>query len=239
VFLFVLIFKADTLFFAFRLTALQALSPHVSSESSVLVIGGSGGTGHVALQVARCLGASRVSTVCSGRNADFCHSCGATDIIDYTKSAKSTLEGLVKSPHKPFQVILDCVSSADPRDQRTDYPKLILSAEVAPQIITEDYVYRRLGGPSSDWIRAGLERSVGLRLWPNRHEKLFWIRFPKSADELHRLKEWCEAGKLQPQIAKVYDFTEEGVQDAFDAILGRRVQGKVVVKIRSESAIDE
>jgi NADPH:quinone reductase-like Zn-dependent oxidoreductase len=218
---------------------LQALYPHVSSESSVLVIGASGGTGHVAVQVARCLGASRITAICSERNADFCRSVGASDIIDYTKPAETMLEELVKSPNHPFHVVMDCVSSADPRDQKTNYPKLIQGEAVAPQILTEDYIYRRLGGPSSDWIRAGLERSMGLQLWPNRHEKLFWIRFPKSADELHQLKEWCEAGKLRPQIAKVYDFTEEGVQEAFDAILGRRVQGKVVVKIRSESATDE
>ena len=116
----------------------------MTSDSSVLVIGGSGGTGHVALQITRCLGASRISTICSGKNADFCSSCGATDIIDYTKPADSMMEDIINSPNKPFHVVLDCVSSEDPRDQATDYPKLIQGTNVEPRILTEDYVYRRL-----------------------------------------------------------------------------------------------
>ena len=60
----------------------------------------------------------------------------------------------------------------------------------------------------------------------------------QSAGEFNQLKEWCEAGKLRPNIATVHEFSDLGVESAFEAILGRRVKGKVVVKIRSESATD-
>ncbi|KAJ0304606.1 hypothetical protein Brms1b_011191 [Colletotrichum noveboracense] len=64
-------------------TALQALAPFAKEGDTVLINGGSGGTGMFAIQVAKALGCARVVAVCSGRNADFCRSLGADDVIDY------------------------------------------------------------------------------------------------------------------------------------------------------------
>lgn len=201
------------------------------------MIGGSGGTGHVALQVARCLGATQIAAVCSAPNADFCRSCGATEIIEYSRSNSAhVLEGLMKSPSKPFAVVMDCVTSADPQGHSMKYPALLQDPKNAG-LLTSNYIYRRLGGPTLDWIRAGLERTIGINwLWANQHEKLFWVRFPKSAGELRQLQEWAEAGKLRPHIAATHEFTEDGVKKAFDAILSRRVQGKVVIKVRLDES---
>jgi len=212
------------------LTAVQCLQPHITSSSSVLIIGGSGGTGHVALQVARNLGAEHITTVCSTKNKNFCQECGATHIVDYAQG--KVLEDLQQSPGCPFNVILDCVTSADPRDQKMNYPELIQTKEHG--LVADNHVYRRLGGRSPDWIRAGLERTVGLHCWKDKHEKLFWIRFPKSAPELKQLQEWAEADKLMPRVESAYDFTPEGVQGAFDAILGRHVQGKVIIQVKDD-----
>jgi NADPH:quinone reductase-like Zn-dependent oxidoreductase len=208
---------------------LQILSSHITNNTSVLVLGGSGGTGHVAIQVANCLGAGSVVVVCSSKNESFCRSLGATEVIDYT--AGNILDDLHKSSSKPFSVVMDCVTSADPRDQALDYPNRI---QHSAGLLADDYIYRRLGGPSADWIRAGLERTAGLNFWKDKPEQLFWVRFPKSAGELQQLREWAEAGKLTPHISKSYDFTEADVRDAFHAILSRRIQGKVVVRIHSD-----
>lgn len=129
---------------------------------------------------------------------------------------------------------MDCVTSADPRDQAVDYPTRLQHSK---GLLVDDYIYRRLGGPSVDWIRAGLERKTGLNCWKDKHEKLFWIRFPKSAGELRQLQEWAEARKLTPHISKMYSFSEIQVQEAFDEILSRRVQGKVVVRIHSDDDV--
>ena len=212
-----------------RLTALQSLSSHVSTNTSILVIGGSGGTGHVALQIARCLGAINITTICSPKNNDFCLSCGATEVIDYTKGTEDIVTSLMQSPFKPFNVVMDCVSSAEPRNMAMNYPSLIQHHSSSHEFLSENYVYRRLGGPSTDWIRAGLERATGFQWWPNRHEKLFWIRLPGSSGELRRIKEWVDEGKLRPHIAATYEFSAEGVKKAFDDLLSRRVTGKCVV----------
>ena len=207
------------------------LSSHISADTSILVIGGSGGTGHVALQIARRLGACKITAVCSQRNSDFCVSCGAAEVIDYTKGAEEIISGLIKSPHKPFNVVMDCVSSAESCDMSMNYPSLLQHHACAKEFLCVDYVYRRLGGPSTDWIRAGLERTTGSQWWPNRHDKLFWIRLPGSSGELLQIKKWVDDGKLRPHIDAIYSFSEEGVRKVFDDILSRRVKGKCVVML--------
>jgi NADPH:quinone reductase-like Zn-dependent oxidoreductase len=215
------------------LTALQALTGHVDQNSSVLIIGASGGTGHVALQVAaQCLGAAHVTAVCSARNAAFCRALGATHVVDYARGAVAS--DLKAAPGCPYTVVLDCVTSADPVDSAMQYPAMIQDPANGLVLQADDFVYRRLGGASSDWIRAGLERTCGLNCWKNKHEKLFWIRFPKSSHELRQLQEWAESGKLTPTVSNVYDFSVSGVRAAFDEILSRRAVGKVVVRVLAE-----
>jgi NADPH:quinone reductase-like Zn-dependent oxidoreductase len=217
------------------LTALQCLEDHVTSNISVLVIGASGGTGHVAVQVAKALGVKHITAVCSERSAQFCRVLGADGIIDY----QNDLVQQLREQNRQYGVIMDCVTSADPRDTAPyNYPQLLQGADISataskpPSWLTPNYIYRRLGGATNDWIYAGLERTMGISCW-NKHEKLFWIRFPKSAGELKQLAEWADKKLLAPKISKQCDFTAEGVKEAMDLILERRVHGKVVVNILS------
>ncbi|GKY98147.1 hypothetical protein MPSEU_000772500 [Mayamaea pseudoterrestris] len=212
------------------LTALQCLQEHVTSESSVLIIGASGGTGHVAIQVAKALGAEHVSAVCSASSAEFCRNMGADMILDYRKDLLEQLQ----HQQVQYDVVMDCVTSDDPRDTAPYYyPRLIQqigASDHLPPWLSPNYIYRRLGGDTRDWIRAGLERTLGFNCW-NKHEKLFWIRFPNSSGELKQLAVWADHKQLAPKINQVYEFNEKGVKNAFDAILDRRVKGKVVVDI--------
>eukprot|EP00282_Hemiselmis_andersenii_P040093 CAMPEP_0169432120 /NCGR_PEP_ID=MMETSP1042-20121227/3312_1 /TAXON_ID=464988 /ORGANISM="Hemiselmis andersenii, Strain CCMP1180" /LENGTH=221 /DNA_ID=CAMNT_0009542579 /DNA_START=116 /DNA_END=777 /DNA_ORIENTATION=+ len=68
------------------LTSVQALvhDNGLVSGQHLLLIGASGGVGHVALQVAKAVGAS-VTAVCSQRNAEFVQRLGADRVVDYTK----------------------------------------------------------------------------------------------------------------------------------------------------------
>ena len=212
------------------LTAWQALSPYiVRDESKVLIVGGSGGAGHVALQVAKALGAKELVTVCSTRNVDFVKQCGASRVVDYSKSNDIVTD---LKAFGPYDVILDCVTSADPEDARLAYPSRIRNS---PSLVTADHLYQRLGGKSSDWVRAGLARPNVFPhswLWEDPRERLFWIRFPHSSHELEELTRMADSGQLRPKISKTYTgLTADNVQQAFDEILSRRVQGKVVVKV--------
>jgi NADPH:quinone reductase-like Zn-dependent oxidoreductase len=66
------------------LTAWQAMITHgdVREGQKVLIHGGAGGVGHLAIQIARWRGA-HVVTTCSGDDAEFCRSLGAKETIDF------------------------------------------------------------------------------------------------------------------------------------------------------------
>mmetsp|Transcript_106086 Transcript_106086/g.167539 ORF Transcript_106086/g.167539 Transcript_106086/m.167539 type:complete len:363 (-) Transcript_106086:31-1119(-) len=71
---------------------------------TVLILGGSGGTGHIGIQLAKAMGASRVITTCSGSHTAFVQSLGADQVIDYHK--EKYYEVL---PAGSVDVIYDCV----------------------------------------------------------------------------------------------------------------------------------
>lgn len=90
------------------MTALQGLRdccglPMQGARARVLIVGASGGVGHLAVQLAKSTGA-HVTGVCSARNADLVRRLGADAVIDYTKP--DAWQGV-----EPFDVVLDCVGS--------------------------------------------------------------------------------------------------------------------------------
>lgn len=84
-------------------TAWQALidAGKLSSGQTVLIHGGSGGVGHMAIQIAKARGA-RVIATASTANQDFLKKLGADQAIDYTKTK---FEDVVKD----VDVVLDAV----------------------------------------------------------------------------------------------------------------------------------
>lgn len=89
------------------MTALQGLRdscqlPLSGARARVLVVGASGGVGHLALQIAKACGAETLG-VCSSRNAETVRSLGADAVIEYDKP----------DPYKgqtPFDIIYNCIS---------------------------------------------------------------------------------------------------------------------------------
>jgi len=243
------------------ITALQCLQgagwgqppPHTSddddnnnsnSNKKLLVIGASGGTGHVAVQIGQCLQPqAQVVAVCSARNANFVRNLMTGSSEDNNKS-KQQPKITILDYHAddfeqqlqaagPFDVVMDCVTSGDPRDQATlDYRKLLLSDN---RFISPHGQYRRLGGFFPDWCRASIERVTGVHsVWSNPSAKLFWIQMHQAAPALEQLADWISQGTLQgAHVAQTVPFTPQGVQQGFEALLGRRVVGKVVVEFPS------
>lgn len=67
------------------LTALQVLKPRVKAGDRILIHAGSGGVGHFAIQIAKHLGAT-VITTSSAKNREFVLSLGADEHIDYRET---------------------------------------------------------------------------------------------------------------------------------------------------------
>ena len=122
------------------LTVLQAFrDAKLQAGQHVCIVGASGGTGHVAVQLAKAMGA-RVTAICGHRNFDFVAQLGADSIIAYDSNNdlnKNDDEGddvdgdgndfMVKKlgqvceEHGAFDVVFDTVTSHDSRDRNFNY----------------------------------------------------------------------------------------------------------------------
>ena len=67
------------------LTSLKALTWYAPplESATVVVLGGSGGTGSTGIQIAKALGAARVVATTSAANVDYCRGIGADVVVDY------------------------------------------------------------------------------------------------------------------------------------------------------------
>ncbi|MFH1809498.1 MAG: NAD(P)-dependent alcohol dehydrogenase, partial [Pseudomonadota bacterium] len=85
------------------LTALQGLRDlgKLQPGHRVLVVGASGGVGHLAVQVARILG-GKVTAVCSTRNVEWVRALGASQVVDYTRNE-------LRPNGAPYDLIFDTV----------------------------------------------------------------------------------------------------------------------------------
>lgn len=220
-------------------TVLQSFEQHnIGKSKRILVIGASGGVGHLATQIGSRIKASVVG-VCSTKNVHKVKKYGAEDVIDYRSKDVSLDDALRKHQAKKFDVVIDTVSSADSRDRKAAYPNRISKLCVLkrhdeePGVDPHNYVV--FGGETWSWWRALILRLIGFNFFPLGFE-LFWIRMPKSRRYLQTLQSMCDNLDLRPEIMKVFPFTDEGVRAAFRIVhpppgKTRSASGKVVIRI--------
>jgi 2-desacetyl-2-hydroxyethyl bacteriochlorophyllide A dehydrogenase len=158
------------------LTALQALRDlgRVGSGQHVLVVGGSGGVGHFAVQIARAFDA-RVTAVCSTPNVEMVRRLGADRVIDYRKQRDFGAAEL-------YDVIFDTVASAPVR-------------AFLPFLAKKGVVVSTL--PSVGRIAAVLL----MPLYSKRRVRIVAVE-PRGKD-LEKLAILCAEGKLRPVIDRV------------------------------------
>lgn len=97
-------------------------------ERSVLILGGSSGTGSVGIQLAKKMGL-KVVTTCSKRNIDFVKSLGADEVIDYTEG--KVVPTALNSQYAPYAVVLDCVGG---KEVVSHIDTLLLDDPTAPHL---------------------------------------------------------------------------------------------------------
>eukprot|EP01052_Picozoa_sp_SAG31_P034431 SAG31_NODE_4024_length_3655_cov_1.557087_1_plen_231_part_00 len=144
-------------------TCIQAFQQHsLGSGQRLLVIGASGGVGHVAVQIAARSFGAHVTAVCSGRNRDFVTECGASVVLDYT--SETDIFDQIKGEcgrHGPWDVVLDCVNSADSRDQVQSYRNRMMYMQ-PPALArgggADSHNYVVLGGATGEWALSALKR---------------------------------------------------------------------------------
>lgn len=190
-------------------TALQALrdSAKLVEGERVLVWGASGGVGHLAVQLARILGAASVDAVCSGPNAELVRAMGANEVFDYTQDER---------PTGPYDVVIDTVCTAPLRRLK---PVLSEAGRVAT---LGGIANGRLLGPGRPMMgRVIRSRFVGV------HHAM--VSAHTDAQDLEWLAARLADGSLTPVVARTFALADAA--KACELLEGGHVAGKLVVSV--------
>ena len=174
------------------LTALQAIRDRggLQEGGSVLVNGASGAVGTFAVQIAKALGAGKVTAVCSTRNVEQAGALGADRVIDYTQ------EDFTRSGDR-YDAIVDIAGSR---------PWSELRRVLEPNgtvVMVGAAGGGRLIGPLGKLARMWLASRRG-----SRRAVFFVAKFNKP--DMETLRELVESGRVRPVVERVYPFAEIG-----------------------------
>ena len=189
-------------------TAWRALVDHAGIEPAerCLVHGGSGGVGHVAVQIAAAAGA-RVTTTAAPDYHSGLEALGADDVLDYDRDDLADAVTAVGEP----TVILD--------HRLDDY--LQFDADVAAQ-------NARVVGIGGNSPESGFSNTPAARSKELRVHLMSMFNTPEFRAVLDRLAALMAEGDLTAEIAGSYDLTE--VDEAHRAVIEDSVFGKLVVE---------
>lgn len=186
-------------------TSLQCLKaagmPSQTPNLTVVVTSGQGGTGFVAVQLAKALGATRVITAASGPGIDFVKSLGADFVVDYHK--QELADAL---PDDSVDIVFDNLGAKGTAD------KMMHAIRSGGTFLV---LMGGSGGTISKHPKAGIRQvSFGLST--------------AAKKEFDQLKELFDTGKLQPRTMQpTYNLAQ--VPDAFTRLRSHGVLGKIAV----------
>jgi NADPH:quinone reductase-like Zn-dependent oxidoreductase len=186
---------------------------------NVMVIGASGGVGSSAIQIAKakCPNGSKILGICSGKSAEYVKSIGADEIIDY--SQPSFVFGTCV-PEKSQDVIIDCVSSPDDFNYKPEGMKLLKPN--SGQYVAANSVSKL------DWIKLMVGTAIGFKLFRGQYQLMF---YQPKAEHLNEIGRLVNEKKLNINVQEYVGFDGESIKKAFETLKGRRVRGKLVVKM--------
>jgi NADPH:quinone reductase-like Zn-dependent oxidoreductase len=203
------------------LTAWQALveKGRLRSGQRVLIHGGAGGVGSIAIQLAKHLGAT-VATTASASNADFVRELGADTVIDYrTQDFEQLLGG--------YDVVLDSLGGENlEKSLRVLKPGGKAIGIAGPP----DAAFAREIGANAVLRLATAGLSAGIRRKARRlgvsYEFLF---MHASGDQLREITALIDSGAVRPIVGKSVAFDE--VPEAVGALEQGGFRGKAVLSI--------
>lgn len=197
------------------LTASQGLRQAGMEDGSLpdaprtLVIGASGGVGHLAAQIARVMGAGRVVAVCSSRNADMLMGLGVDRVVAYDR------ESLLDCG-ETFDLVFDTVATTPFRRIRS--------------IMTKRGTYACAGGVGGGILLGPAWPVMSPRLLsPFFTQRGVSVAAAVTGDDLAKVTPWIEDGRVRPVIEEVFEL--ENFAPALRRLESKHTAGKLVLRI--------
>lgn len=181
----------------------------LQAGQSVLINGGAGGVGSIAIQIACAVGA-RVLTTCSAANADFVRSLGAEVAIDYRGG--DVVEEVRKACPQGVDLVLDAVGLDSLLPRATEIVKRGGSFVEIETLISE--------ASQAQVAEAG---DAGVRIVSNM------IAIGRLPEQLARLGEMAGAGKIKPQVTAVLPLAD--MPEAHRRVQAGHVRGKIAIEV--------
>lgn len=201
------------------LTSWQALVEiaKVKAGQKVLIHAGSGGVGSIAIQLAKSLGAT-VATTTSAKNSGWVKELGADIIIDY-----KTMD--FEQELKDYDVVLD-TQGGKTLEKSLNVLKRggrLISISGPP-----DHAFAEAINPN--WF---LKCVIPMLSWSIRHKAKRGITYSflfmqPNGQQLSKITELVEAGKIKPVVDQTYDFIQ--IKEALQYVNTGRAKGKVVLQ---------
>ncbi|HBU87140.1 MAG TPA: NADPH:quinone oxidoreductase [Acinetobacter sp.] len=202
------------------LTSWQALVEiaKVKAGQKVLIHAGSGGVGSIAIQLAKSLGAT-VATTTSTKNSGWVKELGADIIIDY-----KTMD--FEQELKDYDVVLD-TQGGKTLEKSLNVLKRggrLISISGPP-----DHAFAEAINPN--WF---LKCVIPMLSWSIRHKAkkrgitYTFLFMQPNGQQLSKITELVEAGKIKPVVDQTYDFIQ--IKEALQYVNTGRAKGKVVLQ---------
>ncbi len=190
-------------------TALQALrdAGGLRPGHHVLIVGGSGGVGTFAVQIAKALGAE-VTALQGPAGADLARQIGADHVLDHTR------DDVAAGPTR-FDVVVDLVGARPMVDYRR-------ALRPDGTLVLVGGTGGRLFKGTGRFLRAAL-------LNPLVRQRLRVLVHRDDAEDLRTLARFVEEGRLRPVVSAVYPLEE--VAAAVTHFAGGHGRGKVAVAV--------
>jgi NADPH:quinone reductase-like Zn-dependent oxidoreductase len=189
-------------------TAMHMLTRRASVRPGdwVLVMGGASGVGSAAIQIARELGARVVTTGSSEAKRQFALGLGASHAVDSSK------------PGWP----------ADVREITGKRGVDLVVEHIGGEVLEQCFTCLARGGTIVT-CGATAGREARLKLWSFfvKEQKLVGS-YGRSRKDIEAILDWAAQGKIKPAATQVFPLARTA--DAFAALRGRQVMGKVLVE---------
>ena len=202
------------------LTALQGLTTYggLKEGMSVAILGGSGGVGSLAVQIAKALGAAHVYA--TGSSVEMIHSLGADTVINYTEtSVVDALKG------KDLDIVYDTVGGYD-------------NWQAAQAGLKKGGTFVTIAGDGGNSLLAMIPGIAWRKFMsllgagPKYNLFLTNTKPPAVVRDMKQLTELVESGKVKPILEeRTFQLTTDSVHEMLKASMSHRAKGKLVLVV--------